>query len=162
MSLLSLLSNIKTMMDRDELFIPVEDRNLILPADCEPMFFTDDKFMSNNYVQLQMNNISEGRIGRILGFNIIFINEMKSGGLKYDTIDGGANRIWTCYATSNVCVASAVGYGADRTAGGSGGIFKLQEMANEGGYFINAPFCYGASVVLPNGVIRFTLKTPNL
>jgi hypothetical protein len=159
--ILRLISDVRAMLDRDKLFIPQEDRFLILPADCEPLFFNDDKMMSNNFVQLQMNNISEGKIGRILGFKLAFVNDMKSGGLPHQVIEDGASLLWTCYATSKVSVASAIGYGANRSSDGTGGIFKMQDEASKGGYFINAPFSYGAKVVLPNGVVRFTVKTRN-
>jgi hypothetical protein len=106
---------------------------LILPAAAEPEFFTNDKMMSNDYVQLQMNNISEGKIGKLLGFELIFLNDIKGGGLKFKIIPGGAQKVWTCYATSKVSIGHALGYGANRSADGTGGIFKVQELANEGG-----------------------------
>jgi hypothetical protein len=158
---LAAFADIKAMMDSQELYIPQEDRFLILPAAAQPEFFTNDKMMSNNYVQLQLNNISEGKIGMLLGFRLIFLNDIKGGGLPYISIDGGASRVWTCYATSKVSIGHAVGYGANRTADGTGGIFKVQEIASEGGYFINAPFCDGAKVLLPNGIVRFTMQTKN-
>jgi hypothetical protein len=110
---LDLFSDVKALMDSQKLFIPQQDRCLILPAASQPEFFTTDKFMSNNYIQLQLNNISEGKIGKILGYEIIFLNEMKDGGLLHKTMDGGANVLWTCYATSKVSIGHAAGYGAD-------------------------------------------------
>jgi hypothetical protein len=158
---LSLFSDIKAMLDSQQINIPQTDRCLILPAAAQPEFFTNDKMMSNDYVQLQMNNISEGKIGRLLGFEIIFLNDIKDGGLVFKITSGGATKLWTCYATSKISIGHAVGYGANRTADGTGGIFKVQEIASEGGYFINAPFCDGAKVLIPNGIVRFTLETKN-
>jgi hypothetical protein len=158
---LELFSDIKAMMDSQDVYLPQRDRFLILPAAAQPEFFTNDKMMSNDYVQLQLSNISEGKIGQLLGYQLIFLSEIRNGGLRYQLIDGGANTLWTCYATSKVSLGHAVGYGASRSAKGDGGIFKIQEIASEGGYFINAPFCDGAKVLLPKGVVRFTLKTKN-
>ncbi|MDR2030196.1 MAG: hypothetical protein LBP65_01880 [Puniceicoccales bacterium] len=158
---LSLFADIEAMMDEQELYIPTEDRYLILPAAAKPLFFTDDKMMSNNYVQLQLNNISEGKIGKILGFNLIFLNKIKWGGLESEPADCGANRLWTCYATSKVSIGHAAGYGANRSDEGTGGVFDMEKMAHRGGYFINAPFSDGAKVLLPKGIVRFTIKTKN-
>jgi hypothetical protein len=160
-SLLAMLSDIEAMMDEQELYIPTEDRFLILPAAAKPLFFTDDKMMSNNYVQLQLNNISEGKIGKILGFNLIFLSKIKWGGLESELVDGGANRLWTCYATSKVSIGHASGYGANRSADGTGGVFKTEELAHRGGFFVNAPFSDGAKVLLPKGIVRFSLTTKN-
>jgi hypothetical protein len=158
---LALFSDIKALMDTQQLYIPEKDRCLIIPAAAQPEFFTNDKMMSNDYVQLQLNNISEGKIGRLLGFELIFLNDIKGGGLEYNITSGGAKRLWTCYATSKVSIGHALGYGANRTEDGTGGIFKVQELANEGGFFINAPFCSGAKVLIPQGIVRFSLETKN-
>jgi hypothetical protein len=158
---LALFSDIKAMLDSQKLFLPQEDRCLIIPAEAQPEFFTNDKMMSNDYVQLQINNISEGKIGKLMGFRLIFLNDIEDGGLKYQITSGGAKKLWTCYATTKVSIGHALGYGANRTADGTGGIFKVQEMASEGGYFINAPFCDGAKVLIPKGIVKFTLETKN-
>ncbi|MDR2576724.1 MAG: hypothetical protein LBC42_01600 [Puniceicoccales bacterium] len=86
-----MFADIKAMLDSEKKYIPLEDGFLVLPAESEPEFFTNDKFMSNDYVQLQMNNISEGKIGRIIGMQIIFLNNIPTGGLRRTPIDGGAN-----------------------------------------------------------------------
>jgi hypothetical protein len=158
---LALFSDIKAMLDSQELFIPQENRCLIIPAAAQPEFFTNDKMMSNDYVQLQMNNISEGKIGRLLGFELIFLNDIKGGGLEYEIVPGGATKIWTCYATSKVSIGHAVGYGANRSADGTGGIFQMENIPHKGGYFINALFCCGAKVLIPEGIVRFSLETKN-
>jgi hypothetical protein len=62
---------------------------------------------------------------------------------------------------SKVCVGHAVGYGANRSADGTGGIFKFQDMPSMGGVFLNAPFCDGAKVLVPEGVVRFSVTTKN-
>ncbi|MDR3117592.1 MAG: hypothetical protein LBT98_03410 [Puniceicoccales bacterium] len=160
-NLLAILSDIEAMMDEQELYIPMADRYLILPAAAKPIFFTDDKMMSNNYVQLQLNNISEGKIGKILGFNLIFFSKIRWGGLESELVDGGVNRRWTCYATSKVSIGHASGYGANRSPDGTGGVFKTEEMPHRGGFFVNAPFSDGAKVVIPKGIVRFTLTTKN-
>jgi hypothetical protein len=118
--LLALFADIKALMDKQEAAIPAEDRSLILPAAAQPEFFTNDKFMSNDYMQWQLSNLSEGKIGKILGMNLIFLNDLPDGGLTRELADGGANVIWTCYAVSKVCVGHAVGYGANRSADGTG------------------------------------------
>jgi hypothetical protein len=52
-----------------------------------------------------------------------------------------------------------VGYGANRSADGSGGIFTITDVPQMGALFINAPYCDGAKVLVPEGVVRFTMKT---
>jgi hypothetical protein len=156
---LAMFADIKALMDSEEKFIPQEDRFLVLPAEAEPEFFTNDKFMSNDYVQNQMNNISDGKIGHIMGMKIIFLNNIPTGGLKRVEVDGGANLLWTCYAVSKTCVGQAVGYGGSRTMDGKGGIFVVKDVPNYGSVFINAPFAYGAKVLIPQGVVRFNVKT---
>ena len=158
---LAMFADIKALLDSEKKYIPLEDRFLVLPAESEPEFFTDDKFMSNDYVQLQMNNISEGKIGRIMGMQIIFLNNIPTGGLRRTPLDGGANLLWDCYAVSKTCVGQAVGYGGNRSADGKGGVFIVKDDPTYGGVFINAPFAYGAKVLIPDGVVRFNIKTKN-
>jgi hypothetical protein len=159
--LLAMFADIKALMDSEEKYIPLEDRFLVMPAEAEPEFFTNDKFMSNDYIQLQMSNISDGKIGRIMGMQIIFLNNIPTGGLKRVPMDGGANLLWDCYAVSKVCMCQAVGYGGDRSADGKGGVFIVKDDPVYGGIFINAPFAYGAKVLIPEGVVRFNVKTKN-
>jgi hypothetical protein len=159
--LLAMFADIKAMLDSEKKYIPLEDRFLVLPAEAEPEFFTNDKFMSNDYVQLQMNNISEGKIGRIMGMQIIFLNNIPTGGLNRKPTDGGASLIWDCYAVSKSCVGQAIGYGANRSASGSGGVFIVKDDPTYGGIFIDAPFAYGAKVLIPDGVVRFNIRTKN-
>jgi hypothetical protein len=158
---LAMFADIKAMLDSEKKYIPLEDRFLVLPAESEPEFFTNDKFMSNDYVQLQMNNISEGKIGRIMGMQIIFLNNIPTGGLRRTPMDGGANLLWDCYAVSKYCMGQAVGYGGNRSADGKGGVFIVKDDPTYGGIFINAPFAYGAKVLIPDGVVRFNIKTKN-
>jgi hypothetical protein len=158
---LAMFADIKAIMDAKEKSIPLEDRFLILPAEAQPEFFTNDKFMSNNYVQLQMSNISEGKIGRIIGMQVIFLNNIPIGGLDRIKIDGGANLRWTCYAVSKYCVGQAIGYGGNRSADGKGGVFIVNEEPTYGAIFLNAPFAYGAKVLVPDGVVRFNVTTKN-
>jgi hypothetical protein len=108
-----------------------------------------------------MNNITEGKIGRIMGMQIVFLNNIPTGGLTRVAVDGGANLIWTCYAVSKVCVGQAIGYGGNRSADGKGGVFIVKDDPTYGGLFINAPFAYGAKVLIPEGVVRFNIKTKN-
>jgi hypothetical protein len=157
--LLNLFSYVKKTLDNADMDIPEEERCLIIPTDCQPELFTNDKFMSNDYVQLALNNISEGKIGRIMGFELIFISQKKDTGLNYEPIDGGNNLLWTCYATSKISIGHAIGYGANRSIDGTGGILHVKPLEEYGSIFINALHSDGAKVLIPQGVVRFQLKT---
>jgi hypothetical protein len=49
--------------------------------------------------------------------------------------------------------------GGDRSADGKGGVFIVKDDPTHDGLFINVPFAYGAKVLIPEGVVRFNVKT---
>jgi hypothetical protein len=159
--LLALFAEVQATLDEAEVEFPEEERNLILPTACKPDLFSNDKFTSNDYVQKELNSISKGKFGDIFGFNLIFMHRKTDGGLLYEPVDGGANLLWTCYATCKMAIGHALGYGANRSKEGTGGILHVKPLEERGSVFINAPHSDGAKVLLPQGVVRFQMKTKN-
>jgi hypothetical protein len=158
---LTLFAATKAMLDERQGYSPDENRCLILPAAALPKLLTDGRMMSCGHVRRQLNNIYAGEISNPMGFQLIFLNDIKGGGLEYQITDEGSSRIWTCYATAQAGIGYAVDYGGNRVKGGSEEIFKIQEIANRGGYSATVSFCDGAKILIPEKIIRFTLKTKN-
>ncbi|MDR2779385.1 MAG: hypothetical protein LBB16_03860 [Puniceicoccales bacterium] len=98
--LVDLFADCKTAINNNP---PVEGRKLIIPVSTQKRMFNDEKCMNSLYTKHQMNNIMDGKVGRFLGFDTLFIPNRKQGGLHYDIqVDG--ERIYTCYAVSS-CAA---------------------------------------------------------
>jgi hypothetical protein len=148
---LTLLEQIKAELDSRG--IPAEGRCLIVPSAALPMFFSNTKIQP----LLSANDIAEGRIDNLLGFEVIFL----MAGLECQIVSGGANRRWTCYATSRGSIGQVFDFCSDCTADGSGKIFESQEVANRGGYSITVSFRSGAKVLIPERIVRFSLETEN-
>ncbi|MDR0741951.1 MAG: hypothetical protein LBE98_00605 [Puniceicoccales bacterium] len=120
---------------------PVEGRKLILPVAARDAMYNDDKFMSSLYIQHQMNNLMDGKAGRLLGFDTLFIPNRKQGGLHYDVQPDG-KRLYTCYAVCPGAVHSAEGFGGSRVLN-KGGILKVDDIPHKGCYFIYIPYQAG-------------------
>jgi hypothetical protein len=136
---------------------PVEGRKLILPVSAQKAMFNDEKFMSSLYIQHQMNSIMEGKAGKFLGFDTLFIPNRKQGGLHYETQSDG-KRLYTCYAVCPGAVHSAEGFGGTRVLN-KGGILKVDDIPHKGCYFIYIPYQAGAKVVLHRRIVRFYMLT---
>jgi hypothetical protein len=158
---LELFVEIKTMLDSQNLCLSQEDRCLIMPAAAWAEFSINDQMMSNNYIQEQICSTFDGKVGKLLGFKLIPMRNIDGGGLKYQITPDGTKKLWTCYATTKVSIGYAFGYGIARTADGTGGIFMLDKVPERCSALINAPFCDGAKVLIPNGIVEFTLETKN-
>jgi hypothetical protein len=159
--LLALFAESKEAMDGQALGIPTEDRFLILPMAAMPLFFVNGELAGNHYIQQQIDNIADGKIGCVMGMRLIFLDNIPSGGLSRTIIDGGANLCWTCYAVAKSCLGQALGYGTSRKAYGGGGIFRISDVPERCATFIGAPFACGAKVLIPEGIVRFHLVTKN-
>jgi hypothetical protein len=136
---------------------PVEGRKLILPVSAQKAMFNDEKFMSSLYIQHQMNSIMEGKAGKFLGFDTLFIPNRKQGGLHYETQSDG-KRLYTCYAVCPGAVHSAEGFGGTRALN-NGDILKVDDIPHKGCYFIYIPYQAGAKVVLHQRIVRFYMVT---
>ena len=141
---------------------PIAGRKLILPVAAKKAMYNDEKFMSSLYVQHQMNDIMDGKAGKFLGFDTLFIPNRKlcgnkKFGLMYEELEGG-KRMYTCYAVCPGAVHSAEGYGGDRVLN-NGGIMKVDDIPHKGCIFVYVPYQAGAKVVMSQRVVRFYMVT---
>jgi hypothetical protein len=104
-----------------------------------------------------MDNIMDGKVGKFLGFDTLFVPNRRTGGLGYETMADG-KRLYTCYAVYPGAVHSAEGFGGNRVLN-SGGIMKIDNRPSKGCWFIYVPYRAGAKVVLPQRVVRFFMLT---
>jgi hypothetical protein len=104
-----------------------------------------------------MNNIMDGKAGKFLGFDTLFIPNRKQGGLYYST-QGDGKRLYICYAVCPGAVHAAEGFGGNRVLN-KGGILKVNDIPHRGCYFIYIPYQAGAKVVMRRRLVRFHMLT---
>lgn len=159
--LTQLFGQVRATMDSQTNPMPEEDRYAVIPTQAIYSLLTNPQLMNSDYISKMVADLADGKMSRLVGFEFKKMPNREGGGLTGVKLADGTT-MWTCYAYSKKAVHSGIGYGGTHDQRGSGGVLQVVPMEWKQAIFVNMPFSSNDKVCLPQGVVRFYLKTPTV